>query len=64
MERKIGEIFKLRGVKLEVIESNDDCFGCAFCLNFPECNNTLMGVTGHCSHSKRSDRKDIIFKEV
>lgn len=64
MERKIGEIFECKGVKLEVkqdIQSNNRCSNCYF--NFYDCN-MVEETTGVCCSYDRRDGKDIIFVEV
>lgn len=59
MERKIGEIFEYNDITLEVVENPDgccdDCYfeGCKKCKHFKE-----------CSCIRRTDKKDVIFKEI
>lgn len=58
MEYKINEIFKVEGITLQAIETEDmHCENCYF--NFNEnCNDFL------CLPSERTDKKNVIFKEV
>ena len=68
MERQIGEQFDFLGVKLEVIEGEenpyDDCEGCYF-FDTPICGcEIITNYIGYCSHSVREDGKDVIFKKV
>ena len=65
MERQIGEQFDFDGVKLEVVENEDNhCEGCYFykwiICRFPAVANN----TGMCSATEREDKKEVIFKEV
>lgn len=55
MERKIGEIFVVKGVRLRC-EEDDECFNCYFigsgaCLKL------------NCFSLSRKDGKNVIFKE-
>ena len=68
MERQIGEQFDFLGVKIEVIEgeenSYDDCEGCYFC-DTPICGcEIITNYIGSCASSEREDNNDIIFKKV
>ena len=60
MERKVGEIFTYNGKTYQVIKS-DRCMDCAFRDN--ECS-ILKSRTGLCSASIRSDKTDVVFKEI
>jgi len=66
MERKIGEQFKYKGVTLEVCVSkapiSKPCEGCYF-IRYDKCFR-VMDITGKCSSTFRSDKKDVCFKEV
>ena len=55
-ELKVGERIT---VTLEVVEWKGDCKACFF--GRPRC---FVPSGPRCSHRNRSDRKDIIFKEV
>lgn len=65
MERKIGEIFSYKGiVTLEAVENNKKvCDDCYFFKIFM-CYRRAKEVTGLCSHDLRTDKKDVIFKEI
>lgn len=54
MERKIGEIFTIEGVKYQCIKSSD-CKGCCFY------NNKLCAEQICCS---REDSEGVMFKEI
>ena len=54
-ELKVGERFS---VTLEIVEQNS-CDGCFF-----ERSGCIEGEQLSCCHTERSDRKNIIFKEV
>lgn len=54
MERKIGEVFIVKGVKLRC-EEGDDCLYCHF--------NGSVCVELFCFSSYRRDGKNVIFKE-
>lgn len=60
MERKIGEIFTYNGKTYQVVKS-DRCMDCAFREN--ECS-IIKSRTGLCAASIRSDKTDVIFKEI
>lgn len=71
MERKIGETFSYNGTKLEVVEQsleNKDienaCNGCYFKSNFMVLCYKNNEITGECSCIRRTDKKDVIFKEI
>lgn len=61
MERKIGEVFELDGVKLRVEEGSSLCYGC--CLFDIECIN-LRSIRGNCCGVDRTDKTDVVFTEV
>ena len=61
MERKIGEVFELDGVKLRVEESEPWCGGCY--LFDIECAD-LRNIRGDCNIEHRTDKTDVIFTEV
>ena len=65
MERKIGEKFKYKGVKLEVVKAYRShplypCCDCYF-LTRGSCDK-FMYQTGKCCN--RVDKRDVYFKEV
>ena len=66
MERQIGEIFTLKGVKLKVVESKEnDCTGCYFfdertACSFPWVRNAI----GFCNPFFRKDMTYVIFKRI
>ena len=60
MERKIGEIFTYNGKTYQVVKS-DMCMDCAFREN--ECS-IIRSRIGLCTTSTRSDKTDVIFKEI
>ena len=60
MERKIGEIFTYNGKTYQVVKSNT-CMDCAFREN--ECS-ILKSRIGLCTTSLRSDKTDVVFKEI
>lgn len=60
MERKIGEVFDYKGVKLKVVESDDYCSECYFNLSYAQC--TKPKNVDKCYN--RSDGKKVIFKEL
>ena len=65
MERQIGEIFDLLGVKLEVIEGEEN--SCEGCYLFDEtlCGcDIIANFIGSCAYSEREDKKDVIFKKI
>lgn len=63
MERKIGEVFELDGVKLRVEEAGPWCSGCyLFCIDI-KCTD-LRRIRGNCSIEDRIDEKDVVFTEV
>ena len=63
MERKIGEVFELDGVKLRVEReaSNEYCDKCYF--EYGYCSEYVK-YRGRCFSDYRTDNTDIIFTEV
>lgn len=61
MERKIGEIFTYGDKRYQVVK-DITCKGCAFIKN-GSCYS-LNGLLGPCDYTKRTDKTDIIFKEI
>ena len=61
MERKIGEIFQVKGRRGQVVEQTNvcDCYGCCFSDN-GACFE--QDETGECDSANRVDRKEVIFK--
>lgn len=67
MERKVGEVFDFKGIKLQVKDTCHDasCNGCYF--NGSICKNNKkhsINQTGECFHPVRNDGKDVVFVEV
>ena len=62
MGRKIGEVFEIDGVKLQVEEGSMGCVGCYFDED-KECFDH-WDITGECHWSVRENKKGVIFKEV
>ena len=60
MERKVGEVFTYNGKTYQVVKS-DMCMDCAFREN--ECS-IIRSRIDLCTTSKRSDKTDVIFKEI
>lgn len=60
MERKVGEIFTYNGKTYQVVKSNT-CMDCAF--REKECS-ILKSRIGLCTTSIRSDKTDVVFKEI
>ena len=60
MERKVGEVFTYNGKIYQVVKSNT-CMDCAFREN--ECS-ILKSRIGLCTSSIRSDKTDVVFKEI
>lgn len=67
MERKIGEVFELDGVKLRVEEAVDAGTPCDFCFLSNKWD-WLCGIydtkEGSCCKEDRLDNTDVIFTEV
>ena len=62
MERKEGEIFQYKGVKLLVsADPFDSCTGCYF--NKRTCRNVLK-IRGECSYKKRKDKCSVTFEKI
>ena len=61
MERKIGEVFELDGVKLRVEKTPTtlECFGCFF-----EKNEFYICRKYKCFPEERLDKTDVIFTKV
>lgn len=61
MERKIGEIFQVKGCRVQVVEQTNvcDCYGCCFSNN-GTCFE--QDEVGECDSANRVDRKEVIFK--
>lgn len=67
MERKVGEVFDFRGVKLRVERAKDktSCDGCYFDYpRIPCWRVNGMSKTGRCNPSIRSDKESVIFVKV
>ena len=63
MERKIGEVFELDGVKLRVEKGEMySCVGCYF-NDFASCQDSIL-VRGYCVDDNRRDQQNVIFTEV
>ena len=63
MERKIGEIFQVKGRRVQVVEQTNvcDCFDCCFsCTGICLINEEA----GECDSANRVDRKEVIFKAL
>jgi hypothetical protein len=61
MERRIGEIFEIDCVSLEVVEHTGcSCKGCYF--NYLACE-MFWNTRGSCG-PRRTDKKSVIFKKV
>ena len=58
MERKIGEIFKVDGVKLKCLKYLDDCTDCYFFEKPEQCDKQS------CLKFERSDGECVYFKEI
>lgn len=61
MERKVGEVFEYRGVKLHVRESTSACTGCYF--HYCMFCKKYSSIAGECVKNKRTDKTNIIFLE-
>ena len=62
MERKEGEIFQYKGVRLLVSgDPFDSCTGCYF--NVRTCRKELK-TRGECSYKKRKDRCSVTFEKI
>ena len=57
MERKVNEIFEFEGTTLQAVETEDmTCEKCYF--------NYRKKCDIHCLKSERTDKKNVIFKEI
>lgn len=65
MERKVGEVFDFKGIKLQVKDTGSKAFcdGCYFDESEHECFDA-RNRTGSCHRSLRSDSRDVVFVEV
>lgn len=67
MERKVGEVFDSKGIKLQVKETVDSCFcfGCYFYESECTCDTEdHINQVGACFGIDRTDDKNVIFVEV
>ena len=64
MERKEGEIFQYKGVRLLVcVDPSNSCTGCY--LNGEDCqSDQILNITGNCGNDLRKDKMNVIFKEI
>ena len=64
-ERKIGEEFEVK-LRIKVVENDDAIYPCQNCSFQGELCSTckLDDIFGHCSHTNRTDRKNICFQLV
>ena len=64
MERKEGEIFQYKGVRLLVcVDPSDSCTGCY--LDGENCqSDQILKITGNCGTDSRKDKMSVIFKEI
>lgn len=63
MERAIGEVFELDGVKLRVEKSGPLCRGCYLFDIDIKCSD-LRNIRGNCNIADRIDKTYVIFTEV
>ena len=61
MERKLGEVFEVDGVKLQVVEASDtySCDGCYLLDN----EKNVCGFQ-NCLRCERNDGKSVVFQIV
>ena len=61
MERKLGEVFGVDGVKLQVVEASDtfSCDGCYFLTN----EQNVCGFQ-NCLRCERKDWESVVFQIV
>ena len=59
MEREIGELFEVDGVKLKCVVKHDDC-----CLNCYFCDKGLQCMQQNCSSSNRKDSINVMFIQI
>ena len=66
MERKIGEIFKYKNIKLQVVEAQNTTCICKECELFKHPNSCTKAlyITGSCTGYVRTDKKNELFKKV
>ena len=66
VERKIGEQFDYKDVKLEVEMADEPyCIGCYFNGETIDCcHRSIRKIIGSCNAFNRSDLKYVIFKKV
>ena len=64
MERKEGEIFQYKGVRLLVcVDPSNSCTGCY--LDGEDCqSDQILNITGNCGNDLRKDKMNVIFKEI
>ena len=64
MERKEGEIFQYKGVRLLVcVDPSNSCTGCY--LDGKDCqSDQILNITGNCGNDLRKDKMNVIFKEI
>lgn len=63
IERRIGETFRFRNVKLKVEKSECLCIGC-YLFDNEICNSEADKIVGNCCVSDREDRQEVIFVKV
>ena len=63
MERKIGEVFEYKNVKLIVKRGSGDCIGCYFYKPERMCVGS-KSITGECTRGKRDDGNYVVFAKV
>lgn len=65
MERKIEEEIEVK-LRIKVVENDDAIYPCQNCIFQGELCSTgkLDDIIGQCSHSKRTDNKNICFQLV
>lgn len=61
MERNIGEIFEVDGVKLQIVEDFDNEMSCNGCYFFDD--DEQYGLL-KCFASQRKDRKSVKFIKI
>lgn len=64
MERKEGEIFQYKGVRLLVcVGTSGSCTGCYFYDK--DCqSDQILNIIGDCGYDLRKDKMDVIFEEI
>lgn len=60
MERKVGELFIYEDKTYQVVEG----FGCIGCSFIEGCYTKLYNTLGICAGSSRTDKTNVIFKEI